>query len=157
VQSGSDSGVVGGVCMGLVAFFVLIYVFSYLSSCFVEIVINTTYNVDKAYDWPDADWRERLFCFLRLLYWGIFAGFVAAGIAGLCSGGSPELFAAVFAGVECFLFPIVLLSALEADSIIWPVSGPILASLARSWYAWLGFYLIVGALHGAYEWGIYRL
>ncbi|HEY2882250.1 MAG TPA: hypothetical protein VGJ15_07440, partial [Pirellulales bacterium] len=157
MSAGNQFAVVAGGSMALVAFFVLLYVLSYLSSSFVEIVINTSYNIDKAHDWPDADWRERLFCFVRLIYWGTFAGLIAAGIAELCAQTQPDLLAPVFAGVECVVFPIVLLSALEADSIIWPVSGAILSSLVRCWYAWLGFYLIVGGLHAAYEWGIYQL
>ncbi len=56
------------------------------------------------------------------------------------------------------LFPIVLSSALEADSFLLPVSAPILNSLVRCWWGWAVFYgltlpLAILAVAGL-AWGI---
>jgi hypothetical protein len=44
------------------------------------------------------------------------------------------------------LYPIALMSALEANSIWVPLTLPVLMSLLRWWWAWLTFYLLAGLL-----------
>jgi hypothetical protein len=48
------------------------------------------------------------------------------------------------------VFPILLLSAMEADSFFVPYSPVVLATLRHYWHGWLAFYLIVGAMLGTW-------
>ena len=72
-------------------------------------------------------------------------GLGCAGIAKACSLAG-DVFWLVLAAVELLLFPILLLAALEADSIFWPISRPIFESLVRVWYGWGVFYVLSGLL-----------
>jgi hypothetical protein len=49
-------------------------------------------------------------------------------------------------GSAIVLFPILLLSAMERDSLFVPFSGPILRSLGTLWWGWMLFYLITTPL-----------
>lgn len=44
------------------------------------------------------------------------------------------------------LFPILLLSAMEADSFFFPYSPSVLATVIRYWYGWFMFYLLTAAM-----------
>ena len=55
------------------------------------------------------------------------------------------------------VFPILLLSAMEADSFFVPYSPVILATLRHYWHGWLAFYLIVGAMLGLWIFGFGEL
>jgi hypothetical protein len=67
------------------------------------------------------------------------------GLASLASlaGARVEL---ALPGIFFVLYPIALLSALEANSIWVPLTVPVLLSLLRWWWAWLTFYLLAGLL-----------
>src|SRR5206468_879767 len=52
----------------------------------------------------------------------------------------------VFAAFLLVSFPLLLLSALEADSYIWPFSGEIFGSLRPLLRGWIAFYFLSGLL-----------
>ena len=81
------------------------------------------------------DWDQWVFSFLSLL--GLWAGTGAIGFPlGLVLGPL-----ATFA-CSVLLFPILLLSAMEADSFLIPYSPPVLLTLVRHWRTWASFYVI---------------
>ena len=47
------------------------------------------------------------------------------------------------------LFPVLLLSAMESDSYLVPISPPVLRSLGSNPGAWFGFYIVSGILLAA--------
>jgi hypothetical protein len=107
--------------------------------------VNAAYNIDKAHDWPNPDYRERLLFMVRVVWVATLAGTVAAGVAEVCSWVG-DIFYVTFFPTFGALFPILLLAGLEADSLFWPVSKPIFRSVKHAWRAWLLFYLITGSL-----------
>jgi ribosomal protein S27E len=143
---------------GMAACILLVMSMSYLASCFLDIIVNTAYNVDKAHDWPNSDYRERLWILLRMAWLAIFVSTVAAGIAGICSLAGNIIWPA-FVVVFGLLFPILLLAGLEADSLFWPVSKPIFRSVRNLWRAWAIFYVIsalIGSGCGALTYALFR-
>ena len=82
---GGEMGVVSAACFALVAFMVGLFACSYGAACMVDIIVNTAYNNDKAADWPDKDWRERLMVFVRVGYLLVWSIVPAAAIASLVS------------------------------------------------------------------------
>ncbi len=145
LMSGSQPGVLMAGSLGLGAFWATLLSLSYLAASLFDITVNAAYNSDKAHDWPNADWRERIWYLLRVCFLLALAGVPAFGIAQLSSLAG-NFFWPAFAAVEFVLFPVLLLSALEADSLFWPVSEPILGSLLRVGYGWGVFYLLSALL-----------
>ncbi len=141
-------GAIAGGCFCLIGFLVGIAAFSYGSACFISIIESTAYHLDKARSWPDSDYVEWLFYFLRLIYLVAVAGLLAAlpsAITSLFNATSAVVVAAI---AIYLLFPILLLSTLETNSSLWPVSPPILRSLIDDWYAWVVFFAISALLWG---------
>jgi hypothetical protein len=141
---GGYFGIVAAGTIAIAAFFIGIFALSYAAACVTDITINTAYNADEEEQWPDNDWRERLFHLVRVGYFLASSMVLAAGIAGLGSLADSRLWW-IMPVATIILFPIVFLSALEADSI-WPISGPVWSSLAGNFFAWLVFYLLSLAL-----------
>jgi hypothetical protein len=48
------------------------------------------------------------------------------------------------------IYPIILLSALESGSIMWPVSVPLYQTLWSHGRYWVSYYLLAGALSAVY-------
>nr|ALS90503.1 MetaGeneMark_Unknown Function [uncultured bacterium] len=139
----------GAVVLAIVASLVGVFGLSFAAACMVDIIVNTAYNNDKAGDWPDADWRERLIVSVRVGCLLVLSILPAAAIATMLSVtplGAGQ-FHPIFALCTFLLFPIILLSSMEADSI-WPLSLPTWRSLATAWPGWVVFYATAAALAG---------
>jgi hypothetical protein len=147
-MSGGPFGGVQAGCFGVGGLFVAILTLSYLAGCLLDIVTNAAYNIDKAHDWPDADWGNRIFLLVRMLFLLAIVALPAAGIGWLGSLSDPRGW--LLAGPAVFLiFPVLFLSSLEADSLIAPISKPILRSLLFLGHAWIIFYIVTGLLAAA--------
>ncbi len=144
---------VGGIAIVGVGFLVApiawmsIWTFSYVASCLLAVIQETAAGNDKI-AWPDETWRERVF---KLLYVGYVA--VLAVLAGAGVGSLVQLQAGPFwlplGATALVLFPIMLLSSLEANSI-WAVASPVvLKSLLRLAWCWLMFFVLAGVLAAA--------
>lgn len=158
LYSRSQAGAIQAGVFGIAAFFMLIFSLSYISGCFIDIVTNAAHNIDKAYDWPNPDHRERLWYFLRVVWVAVLAGTIAAAIAGVCAVAG-DVFYILFYVVFDLLFPIFLLAGLEADSVFWPVSKPIFRSLKTLWSAWAVFWVLAALMQfacGALTWILFR-
>lgn len=112
---------------------------SYASSCGFSIIHDTSAGLNKVEGWPEGGVREWMIDMMTVV--GVFfsSGFVswliASPIAQLTSHIGPPVLI-----IHLFLFPLALISALDADSIILPYSELTLRSIPRITWAWLLFY-----------------
>jgi hypothetical protein len=82
------------------------------------------------------DWMFDSFYFINCMVLSLAPGLLLGW-----TGVVDDLVQLILMGAIVFvLFPIVLLSMLESNSMFNPVSPPVLGSLLRSWWAWLRFY-----------------
>jgi DNA-directed RNA polymerase subunit M/transcription elongation factor TFIIS len=107
----------------------------------LTILGDTAAGADEVGQWPDAiafvDWAGSTFFVINSLGLSLLAG---QGLGRLLDRVQlPGVYAMV--GVPLVLFPWLLLSMLEANSPLVPVSRAVCGSLLRKWRAWLGFYL----------------
>jgi hypothetical protein len=154
IMSHSQPGAIQAGVFGIASLFLMAFSFSYLSACFVDITINAAHNIDKAYDWPNPDYRERLWYLLRVAWVALLAGTIAAVIASICAVAGDVLYILFFVVFD-LLFPLLLLAGLEADSVFWPVSKPVFRSLKTSWSVWAVFWVLAALMHlfcGAITW-----
>ena len=141
-------GSVVGVCVMVLGVIVSALAFSYASTCLLDITVNSAYNCDKLRDWPNQDWVERIIHMFRFIFLCSFAAIPAYALAEGCALGT-GVFWPVFAAFMLGSFPLLLLSAFEADSYIWPFSGEIFGSVRPLSGAWIAFYLLSGLLVAA--------
>ena len=111
----------------------------------LAIVQDTAEGNDQIEDWPEPIFSDWAFDFLYIV-----DSFVVALLPGvvlyqiLSATDLPRGMAVP--GAVFFLFPVVLLSMLEAGSPFVPVSSLVWGSLFSRWWAWLIFYLETAAL-----------
>jgi DNA-directed RNA polymerase subunit RPC12/RpoP len=140
-------GGVGSIAVVAMGFLVLpiswsaIWTFSYAATCMLSVVEETAAGNDEI-NWPEDGWRERVW---KLLYAGYL--FVLAVLAGTGVGSLVRLFNGEFwlplAVTTYFLFPVILLSSLEAGSPWAPLTPAILRSLIVRMWCWGIFYVEV--------------
>lgn len=140
--------VVGAGFILLVFIWIAAMTWMFSSAAMMATIEETASGADRIESLPTLDWREWLFPALVLGF--IFATTLAAG-SGLdillrsTVGAIPEaIAAAVF-----MLFPILLLSAMESDSVVAPLSLPVLRSLFTYWWTWGMFFVLAGLLGAA--------
>jgi hypothetical protein len=110
---------------------------SFTSAMWLKIVQVTAAGYDIVDDWRAGDWREWPWAMVYpvgmlvpslLIGWGVYATSEMARLPfGLAAG--------------FFVYPILLLSAMETGSPLNPVSMPVLRSLGMVWWAWLIVYI----------------
>jgi DNA-directed RNA polymerase subunit RPC12/RpoP len=143
-MSGPGLGLVLG-CFALPGIWIALWSLSYSAANFLAVVEATAAGAVQVDDWPEPNWREWM---VQLLYLGFLAAFPGAVawmltlLAGVEPDQRPRLTLAILAG----LYPIVLMSALEANSLWVPLSRRVAVSLVRSPLVWLVFYLLAAAL-----------
>ena len=115
------------------------------SAVSLAILQDSAAGNDKIENWPDTAWFEwvgEAFYVLVSLFVAGGIGYLAGRFVGALAGGMTTL---VVASLWIF-FPIALLSTLEAQTPLLPLSPVVLASFARTWRSWLLFYLETGLL-----------
>lgn len=131
---------------------------SYAASTALTVIVETAAGNRRIVAWPEQPFRDGIGGLLALVYlWGLslLAGH-GVGWLSVRLGGSYWIWAVAAGGG---LFPIALLSMLEAGAWYAAVSGPILRSLVRNVFDWAVCYLLLGALLGSlgYVWGLAML
>ena len=106
----------------------------------LAILGDTAAGADDVTSWPNSigftEWAGGTFFVVNSL---ALSGLAGTGVGWLFQRvGLPGGYAA--AGVPVVLFPLVLISMLEANSPLVPLSGSVCRSLAGHWRAWVGFY-----------------
>lgn len=142
-EMGGIYGLVSGSLLGIASIAILMFSGSYAMACMIDIVTNTAYNLDKADDWPDPDWRERLWQFWRVIYLFGLSAIAGWGVSTLL-GPSPEYQLIPFSITVFLLFPVMLLSALESTSFLLPFSTSVWRSMLVAPAGWLVFYGVAG-------------
>jgi len=143
-MSGPALGLILG-CFALPGIWIGLWSLSYSAANFLAVVEATSAGATQVDEWPEPNWREWL---LQLVYLGWLAAFPGA-IAWLVTqvaGVSTEQRPRIALGLLATLYPVVLMSALEANSPWWPLSRRVAISLWRFPGAWLLFYLLTGGL-----------
>ncbi len=142
----SFSGIGSGVAL---AFFLMpiiwigFFTLSYAAACGICVLEATAAGLDKIEAWPEPHWKEWMGQMLHLGWIGAIPLVVSYGLARL-AGLAGTRVEWVLSGILFVLYPVALLSALEANSIWVPLTLPILKSLVKWWWAWLMFYLLTG-------------
>ena len=146
----SLSGIGGGVAIAMFTLpiiWISMLTFSFSAACCLCVLESTAAGLDRVEGWPDPQWKEWMGQMIYVGWVGaipLAASYGVARLAGL--GGAPVGW--VFAGTFFVLYPIALLSVLEANSIWVPLTLPIVISLFRWWWAWLTFYFLAALLAG---------
>jgi hypothetical protein len=144
----SFAGIGSGVALAfftLPVIWITFFTLSYSAACGLCILESTAAGLDRIEAWPEPHWKDWMGQMLYLGWIGaipLVASFGLAKLAGL-AGATLEW---TMPGILFFLYPVALLSALEANSIWVPLTLPILSSLVRWWWGWLMFYLLTGLL-----------
>lgn len=146
--AGSMSGIGGGMVL---AFFVLpiiwvsLFTWSYAASCGLAVLESTAAGLDRIEAWPDPQWKEWMAQMLYLGWIGAIPLAVSYGLAVLAGLGGTRVELALPL-IFFVVYPVSLLSALEANSIWAPLTVPIFISLFRWFWCWLVFYILAGLL-----------
>jgi hypothetical protein len=74
VSSASMAGGLQAGVFALVGLLFLLFSVSYVTSCFVDITVNAAHNIDKAHDWPNPDYRDRLMFLVRIVWVATLSG-----------------------------------------------------------------------------------
>ncbi len=146
-EEGASPAMVAGLLVGLPALLLTLIVSGYVTACLLAVIEDTANGCDRVREWPESDWRDWLWTLRFPLVSGfgaLLAGAVVEQLAGEWN------WAAALAALV--VFPILLLSVLETGSALAPLSGPILKSCRRWWWAWLLFYAETGLMFLVWFW-----
>lgn len=141
VGTGDGVGSIAVVAMGFLIAPIAwssIWTFSYAATLILAVVEETAAGNDEI-NWPDEDWRQRVWKFLYVGYLLVLAALAGAGVGALVQPYSGHFWLPLFATVY-FVFPVNLLSSLEASSPWAPITPAILRSLIVRLWCWGFFY-----------------
>jgi hypothetical protein len=147
-QSGNAAGVIGGFLIYVMAFLPGIFCFLLIAMFCFTIVQDTANGQDKIESWPEFSmfsWFE------SALYFG--AAFFLGGLPGALLGGALSglgvsfwvsywISPLILLVSLVILFPPILISMLEAGSIMEPISAAMLRSFKPLLKFWVQFYLL---------------
>jgi hypothetical protein len=140
--------------IGMPAVWIAVFSFAYAAAYCQATLLDTAEGHDVVHSWPDLGWREAFWSLPLPVY--ILGLSFAVGYAAAATSTVVWL-----APLGVFLmFPILLLSALEADRMICPYSPAVLASLRDQWRLWGMFYIETAVLAAVWllpvVWGMGR-
>lgn len=122
---------------------------SYAAACGLAVLVETAAGNDQVAGWPEPIWKEWVARLIYLAFVAMPLTLLASLVAKLSElVGLP--YWSFFLGTFFFLYPICLLSSLEANSAWIPITRPILATLVSHWWGWIVFYLSSAVLIGGF-------
>jgi hypothetical protein len=140
-----EGGAIGGLMLAGVTVAVTAFWAAAAAGCFLAIMQSTSEGLDDLGAAGEADWSDWFYSALYVINALVFsvlpgwlpmqlfgAGLLVKGLFGLATG--------------WFLFPLVLMSMLEANSPFVPVSQPVLRSVNVAHWAWKSFYFMTALL-----------
>ncbi len=141
----NDHMVLAAGCFFLPLIWITIWVMSYVTSCSLPILVETSAGNDKIVNWPEPVLKEQALDLMYLSYMMIitqvFAFFVSQ-LLGIVIG--PRW--VVWLIAVHLMYPVVLLSSMEANSSFVPLTMPILKSFKTVTWAWGVFYGLTAGL-----------
>jgi hypothetical protein len=147
LSDGASGGMVLGLLMGLPTIVISLIALGYITTCLLAVIEDTANGCDQIHDWPAIDWRDWAWS-LRLPVVPGLGALMAASLVRELAGEwnmATDMAALV-------VFPILLLSTLETGAVLLPISGPILKTFSRYWWAWLMFYAESGLVLLVFSW-----
>jgi ssDNA-binding Zn-finger/Zn-ribbon topoisomerase 1 len=122
--------------------------FMSISRTLLAILDDTSEGLDRVENWPEGNVFGGLRAAL-LIFYGLVLSLVPAGAICSVIGGFVEGSWLVIPPLSVLLlFPLFLLSMLEADSALEPFSSDVWQSLSEAREAWIGMYVISGVIWG---------
>lgn len=118
---------------------------SYAAANFLCVVELTAAGQDEICDWPEPNWREWMPQLIFLVWIGAIPAVVAYAVGDMIPATLDQQ-SWVSIAILCVLYPICLMSALEANSVFVPVSWNILRSLFEHPGTWLLFLALASAV-----------
>ena len=146
-------GPIAAAMISLPAFWVLFWTLSYSAACCMTILEGTGAGQVVIDEWPEPDWREWAVNLLFLAFVGLLAQGVSVLAAPVLQF-MPSAWLISLAQVHV-LYPIILLSALEAGTIFWPFSPPVYQSMRTHARYWLLYFLLSAIVSAVYVVSIY--
>jgi hypothetical protein len=130
---------VQGLVLGMFAIVITLAVLSFAAASCNAAIQDTADGHELPQEASLPEWDHWLFTFLAWLSLWAVAGAIGFPL-------SLAIGPAAFLITSTLLFPILLLSAMEADSYIVPFSPPVLRTLGYFWHGWMMFYLLTTAM-----------
>jgi len=136
VVYGLQMGGVGVRTVGISACMATAFAFAYASACCLTVIEETGSGRNVIDEWPNAlDWKEWAWGLVFMLIMLLESAFVAF----IPTVGFTPWSWLPFVFLTIAIFPYVVLSSLEADTMV-PVSKAVFQSLSKNTVAWLVFY-----------------
>jgi predicted RNA-binding Zn-ribbon protein involved in translation (DUF1610 family) len=145
---GLSPDAVMGIPLSMVTIALALATFALSAVCLIAAIQDTADGHHDPQEGSMPDLNQWLFTFIS-----VATLFALAAALGTPFSFIPEVGPAACLVSGMLVFPILLLSAMEADSFFVPYSPVILATLRYYWHGWLAFYLIVGAMLGLWIFG----
>lgn len=117
----------------------------FAAACFIAAVDDTADGQREVQDETMPAWDQWIFSFFSVAYVWTTSGALGYPLVFVPGLGPPAILVS-----SIVLFPVLLLSALECDSFLLPISAPIWRSIIRLPGTWLGFYLISSLVVGGW-------
>ncbi len=155
----ADAGIIarwGAVCCSLFTALIFGIWFAVTCATLLAVLEDTAAGLDRVENWPESIWLEGFWAPVLIFNSSALAALPGIGISWTLWHVAAVAPIAVPASL-IVLFPIVLLSMLEAGSAIVPVSRALWSSLANSWRVWMEFYLESGLLAVSAGWCAWAL
>jgi DNA-directed RNA polymerase subunit M/transcription elongation factor TFIIS len=131
----------------MVAFWTSLWTYSYAAGCMLAVMQDTSSGSDEVLSWPEGDWREWMWPMLHVGYVLVVAITIGSGVGWLMSLAMP--WGGALGGIASFvLFPIFLVSSMEANSAVVILTRPVLGSLVSLWWGWLVVLGLAAAMLG---------
>jgi hypothetical protein len=141
LRGGVGLGTLAGPLLSMITGLLVLMTASFAAPCFLAAVEDTADGFDEVQESTLPGWDQWYFSMFSVLSVLLLSGAITFPLTFVEAIGP----AAVPVGGLIF-FPILVLSALECESFVMPLSPPILTSLVRVWRAWLMFYLVTTPL-----------
>lgn len=138
-----------GVVIDTLGFAATLVCIPFLAPFWLAIVQHTVEGCDTLEDWEQPEWLDALFQCLYIILPFLFAGLPGALFARL-AGLGPLATAILGHSSAVVLFPVTLLSAVEAGAPWGVFSAKILQAIPGTWRAWAVFYLKTTLLMGVF-------
>ena len=131
--------------LGLLGVLITVACLAYAAACSLPVLLETSAGNNKIDDWPEPDVREQA---VDLVYLGYLL-IIAEVLSALAGQVLSLFFGSVWLpSMICgfLLYPVVLLSSLEAGTPFMPFTWPIVKSLKTLTWAWGVFYGLAAGL-----------
>lgn len=148
---GEEHGVAGamaGLFFAIALIAAAVWSLAYASSCSLAIIHNTSAGLDRVEGWPDGgvrDWMGDATTIVYLFFVSGFVGLIPGKLLEPVLGMlSPQVFL-----IQGLVFPIVLLGAYDAETILVPWSPVVVRSvkvIPRDWLVYYGLSLVLAAV-----------